>query len=128
METLEPQRRPDWTRFLTLLLALGVMAAILGTLLGVVLSGAQQAPEKQKAGLVRLAVVCVAMLGLTLIVMFWLVLRFVGSRIVKPPEQTRTEHVDAWRLAGQRMQPPQDPEEGEEPPAGPPEEEGRPPK
>ena len=128
METLEPQRRPAWARFLTLLVALGVMAAVLGTLLGVVLSNAAGASKEQKAGLVRLAVVCVAMLGLTAVVMFWLVLRFVGERLAKPPEETRTEteHVDAWRLAGQRMELPKEPgEEGEPPPEG---EQDRPPK
>ena len=124
MEDLEPNRRPDWGRFLTLLVALGVMAAVLGTLLAVVLSGAEAVTGKQKAGMVRLAVVCVAMLGLTAVVMFWLVLRFVGSRLGKPLEHTKTEHVDAWRLAGQRVAPLEPPEEGEEPP---PEGEGPPP-
>ena len=111
METLGPQpSRQPWGRFLTLLLAMGAMAAILGVLLGLVLSGLPQAAgnstpaeKAHRSGLVRFAVVCVALLGLTLIVMFWLVVRFLGSRFQAPLEHSRTEHVDAWSLAGKRL-------------------------
>ena len=121
MGTLEPQRKPDWVRFLTLLVALGVMAVVLAALLAVVLSGADRAglDEKQKRALVRLAVVCVAMLGLTVVIMFWLALRFIGARFRNTPQHPPTEHVDAWRLAGQRARAPgAHQEEGDGPQAG----------
>jgi len=123
METLEPQRRQDWPKFLTLLVALGVMAAVLGALLWVVLHNLpawtqNPTPEAKahRGGMVRFAIICVAMLGLTLVVMFWLVVRFIGSRFQTTPEPSRTQHVDAWTLAGQRIQPPKEPEDEQGPP------------
>ncbi len=110
METDSPTRS-QWSRFLTLLIAMLVMAALLGTLLGILLSGiphltaaTSPAQKAHRSGMVRLAVVCVALLGLTLVVIFWLVVRFLGSRFQPPPPHPPTEHVDAWSLAGKRMQ------------------------
>jgi hypothetical protein len=113
METLEPHRRPPWGRFLTLLLSLGVMAGILGSLLAILLPQARHVGGPQRAWMVRLSLVCVALLGLTLVAMFWHVVRFLGSRFQKPLEHDRTQHVDAWSLAGKRMQVSQ--EEDQEP-------------
>jgi hypothetical protein len=108
METLEPPPRSRWARFLVPLLFLAVIAAALGTLLVLMVSHIgtiANLPQKklERQGLVRLAMICAVLLGLTLIVMFWMIVRFLGARFQKPPEHTATEHVDAWRLAGQRV-------------------------
>ena len=131
METLDLHRRSQWTKFLVLLLFLGVMAACLGTLLGVILSNFGKLPAATEAtaraerqGMIRLALICAVLLGLTLIVIFWMIVRFVGSRFQAPLERSSTEHVDAWRLAGSRLKVSEDDEAEELPPAeddGPPE-------
>jgi hypothetical protein len=87
-----------------LLIALGVIAAVVGALLGVSLAQASAAASVASARpWIRFALVCTALLGLTLVVIFWLVVRFARTRIPQPPPPGRTEHVDAWRLAGERM-------------------------
>ena len=116
MESLEPSKRSEWVKFITLTVALGVMAAALAALLAIVLAYARGAAGPLRAWLVRFAILCVAMLGLTLVVLFWLVVRFVAARVQTPWLRSRTEHVDAWKLAGQRAQVPEEdePAEGED--------------
>ena len=113
METLGSPSRQPWARFLTLFLSLGVMAGILGALLGILLSQAPSEAGPRRDGMVRLALLCMALLGLTLVAMFWLVVRFLRSRLPEAPPGGRTEHVDAWSLAGKRLKVGE--EEGEDP-------------
>jgi hypothetical protein len=124
METLDPQRPSQWAKFLVLLLFLAAMAAGLGTLLGVILShygrlpaATEEAAKAERQGVVRLALICAVLLALTLIVMFWMIVRFVGSWFQAPLERSSTEHVDAWRLAGSRLKIPEDDDAEELPPA-----------
>jgi len=116
MEEIEFQRTRQWAKFLTLIVALVVMAAVLGTLIGVMLSYAKDSTGAVRSWLMRSAIVCVAMLGLTLIVLVCVIMRFALRRIELPTGRTRTEHVDAWALAGKRFRlPDEDEDEDEEP-------------
>jgi hypothetical protein len=114
MDEIDQPSRPPWSRFLTLLLSLVVLAAILATLLGIVLSQTQGASGPQRGWMVRFALLCTAFLGLILVAAFWLVMRFIRSRLPSPPPPGRTQHVDAWRIAGERMQVEEEPDEEEE--------------
>lgn len=86
--------------------------------------GAAAAANAKTAGLmVRLAWVSAAMLALTVVLLFWLVIHRIRGRF-RPIRQERTLYVDAWALAGQRAKPidevplgpapPELPDEGEE--------------
>ena len=54
--------------------------------------------------LARLAWVSAALMGVTLLVLFWVVIHFILGR-AKQVSHHRTQYVDAWRLAGQRVKP-----------------------
>jgi len=45
----------------------------------------------------------VALLGLTLVVLFWTAARWVRSRLRRPGTHGPTPYVDAWALAGKRF-------------------------
>jgi uncharacterized BrkB/YihY/UPF0761 family membrane protein len=127
METLEPPpQRTEWAKFLMPLAFLFVMACVLGTLLVLMVTHfakvvpATEAAKAERQGMIRLALVCAVLLGLTLVVMFWMIVRFVGLRVRPPVERPATKHVDAWSLAGQRLklsdeELPEEPGEDKEP-------------
>ncbi|MCY2931898.1 MAG: hypothetical protein NTV86_20865, partial [Planctomycetota bacterium] len=62
------------------------------------------APADRKAGLARLAWVCVAGAALAAVAMAWVVMRLLSSRLRAETQHQTTEHVDAWKLSGQRFQ------------------------
>lgn len=63
--------------------------------------------------LARLAWVSAALMAVTLLVLFWVVIHFILGR-AKQVSHHRTQYVDAWRLAGQRVKPIDDDEIGGE--------------
>ena len=103
MEEIELYRTRQWGKFLTLVVALTVMSVVLGTLIWLMLSYAGQSTGEVKSWLIRSAILCFAMLGMTLIVLICVIMRFVLKYLRVPTERTHTEHVDAWSLAGKRF-------------------------
>ncbi len=101
---IEPDNRFSITKFVIIVVILTVMAACLGVLIYLWLSEAVQADEKTKAVWGKMAWVAFALLGLTLLVLVWTVVRFAMSRL----QRLRTRHkptpyIDAWSLAGKRL-------------------------
>lgn len=113
---VEGSRRSPLFKFIIQMLLLGAMAAILGILMYHALANAPAAEGPARKGLLRFAIICVAFLGLTLLVMVWAFIRYLISRRPSPAEHTHTEHVDAWAIAGQRFElPKDDTEHGDDP-------------
>ncbi len=112
MEVDNAPRRSPLTKFVIQMIVLGAMAAVLGGLIRIMLSDAAVADAITRKGLVRLAWICTAFLGLTLLVMVWVFIRYLISRRPPVTERTRTEHVDAWAIAGQRFELPKEDAEG----------------
>jgi hypothetical protein len=75
-------------------------------------AASQDATAKTLAGsakfLARLAWLSAALMGLTLLALFGVVTHFVLQRIAVNTLHERTEYVNAWSLAGQRVQPMED--------------------
>ena len=75
----------------------------------------RQSPEYQaKKLLTRLAWVSIAMLGLTVVMIFWVVIRFLTQRFAPSTQHQHTPYVDAWKLAGQRVKPEEEDEQSGE--------------
>ncbi|MFB3891319.1 MAG: hypothetical protein ACE15C_04770 [Phycisphaerae bacterium] len=69
---------------------------------------AAPAPQGLPKLLARLAVVSIAMLCLTAVMLFWVVARFLMQRLRPEGRHARTPYVDAWSLAGKRAKPEED--------------------
>ena len=41
--------------------------------------------------------------AVTVVAFVWILMRFLGFRMLRPRGRTKTEHVDAWAVAGQRF-------------------------
>jgi hypothetical protein len=69
----------------------------------------QESAAKTLAGsakfLARLAWLSAALMGLTLLVLFWVVTHFILQRAGRNSRHERTQYVNAWSLAGQRVKP-----------------------
>lgn len=120
METIDERAAARWAGFAIGIIFLVGMAVGLGVLLSLALHGAIGADEPTKKLLARLAWISVALLGLTLLMLFWLVAHYLTNKF-RTQGHPPTEYVDAWRLAGQRARAePQDEDEieddGERPP------------
>ena len=108
--TDQPQRR--WL----LLAALTAVAAMMAVLLALTLYFADVVSPERQAGMLRLAWASLAALLITVLLAAWALWRLIAWR-VRPGEHSKTPYVDAWRLAGKRMQtPPEDPND-DQPPA-----------
>jgi NADH:ubiquinone oxidoreductase subunit 5 (subunit L)/multisubunit Na+/H+ antiporter MnhA subunit len=78
---------------------------VMGVLAGRTAEAAAAASQQeQKAYLARLAWVCVVVAALTAVVLIWVVVRFFAFRLQAGRTRSRTEHLDAWSLAGKRFQ------------------------
>lgn len=113
METLE-DKPSRWAGLGIGVIYLVGIAVGLGILLSLMMHGpdltdnpAQKLVQKMLA---RMAWICVAMLGLTLLMLFWLVAHALTQRL-RGPRHAPTEYVDAWRLAGERAKPEEEDEE-----------------
>jgi len=62
------------------------------------------ADEPARKLLARIGWLSVAMLGLTLVLLFWTVVRYFRRRLPPGVGHQRTPYVDAWSLAGKRFQ------------------------
>lgn len=87
----------------------GVSATLgAGVVYAVVMAGrmadaAIAAAPEHKGYLARLAWVCVVVAAMTAVALIWVVMRFLSFRLTGGDKRTPTEHVDAWKLAGQRF-------------------------
>ena len=86
----------------------GVFAVVMSTRMA---DAAMAAPPGQKAYLARLAWVCVVAAGVAAVLLVWVIMRLVSFRLAAEPKHQITEHVDAWKLSGQRFQMTQEEEE-----------------
>jgi len=124
MET-EPVKALRRINFLVLIISLGTVAAMLGALLAVLTQAMAGADPSTKTFLARMAWAVLAVLAGTLVLLVWVMTRYIAYRL--RPRETRkpTEYVDAWALAGKRFklqdepQQDQDEEGPEEEPKGP---------
>lgn len=97
-----------------LIVSLAVVATGMGCLLYVMLTSVEQVKTLHRPGLMRLAWLTLAVLGATLVLLLWAVIRAVGMRL-RPEHKGPTPYVDAWSIAGQRAcapKPPEDQSEG----------------
>jgi membrane protein implicated in regulation of membrane protease activity len=60
-----------------------------------------QAPVRH--AMLRLAWFAVALLGVTAVLLVWVLIRYVRERFQAPSRRGRTDYVDAWREAGRRF-------------------------
>jgi len=114
---VEPKKAPRKPRLLALAIALVAVAVLLGILLAITLGAVPQVAAKTKPAMLRLAWATFFALGLTLILLVWVVIRFAIER-TRPTGPKHTEYVDAWSLAGKRMKvepPPEDEEQDDDP-------------
>ena len=58
--------------------------------------------ETERGYYVRLALSMLALLGVVLVAIVWLMIRGIQRQLYSPHSRPRTEHVDAWAMAGQR--------------------------
>jgi hypothetical protein len=101
--------------FVFVMLGLGLLAVGLGFMLVITLGGARDIadPVTQRL-LLRLAWLSLLLLSLTLILLLWSVIRHVRYRIHWDAPVRPSEYVNAWELAGQRFQLPDDDDEDED--------------
>jgi hypothetical protein len=63
---------------------------------------------------VRIAVFSTASLGLTMVLLVWAAMRYASNRLAVRGPHVPTEYVNAWAVAGQRLQLDDEDEEDEE--------------
>jgi len=99
-----------------LILSLTVLACALGILTLLTARAANATDDIEVRRFVgRLAWFSLALLGFTIVLLFWSVVRGFRSRIHQRRGRARTPYVDAWALAGKRFKleehPDEDPQE-----------------
>ena len=97
----------------TILLMLLVAAALtLGAMLAVTTRGALHAADDQtRKGMLRYAYVSLALLGFCLVMLVWVLVRYLRFRSRPRGRRQRTAYDDAWALAGKRYKVEDGPEE-----------------
>ncbi len=98
-------------------IAVLILAALTGALAGGVFLASRLASNgapEDRGVYVRLAWVCVAALGITLVLLVWTLARLAGRAVGSRPRPAPTEYINAWKLSSQRMQLPEDPEDHDE--------------
>ena len=83
---------------------MGVLSVGLSTLMYFLLHGATETVEQARTFRLRLAWMCLVMLGGTLVLLLWSVMRYFRFRVGGRAEHAATPHVDAWAVAGRRFQ------------------------
>lgn len=116
---IEHSNRLRTASFVILGLALGLIVAGCGLMLVLTWQVARNtdplAGKETLRLLGRMAWLSASMLGLALLLLAWAVMRFLARRIGLNKPTRPTEYVDAWSVAGQRFQLPDD--DADEPPA-----------
>lgn len=101
--------------FAVLVIGLTALAGMLGTLLAILTQAAGTTGDPHtRAFLARLAWACAAVLALTLVLLAWVLARYVAYRIGPGRKARRTKYVDAWALAGKRLKPPPEDEDDDQ--------------
>jgi len=85
-------------------IGLVVIAAVLTWLVVVTTRQAQHSDERTREGLVRLAYVSLVLLGMTLVLLGWVVVRHLITRGGRKADRRPTPYVNAWEEAGRRFQ------------------------
>jgi len=110
--------RKSVVNFVVLLVMLMAMIVGLGTLIYLTRDAITRTDDAlMQDMLARLAWISLALMGVALILLLLAVMHFVRSRFPAGSARRPTPYVDAWALAGQRMQVGDDEDDG--PPAGP---------
>lgn len=104
MTSDQPSRR---VAFAVTVLVLILLGSLLGMALLLSMQRAASADGEAQDAWTRLALLCVALLALTLVLLVGVVVRRIGRRFSqrKSPRQP-TRYVDAWREAGRRIEVP----------------------
>jgi len=97
--------------FAVLVIALGLIVAGSGVMLAIASRAAGDAQGDAQRVLARLAWLSAAILALALLLLLWAVMRYFARRIPRSARRP-TDYVDAWTVAGQRFQVPDDGKEG----------------
>ncbi len=103
---LETRQTVQRIRYTLLTLGLGLMAAVLAAVLWIVTRAHASAEAETARMLLVLAWTAAAMLGITLLALLWILLRWGKLRLQGPSPLPPAPYVDAWSEAGRRMQPP----------------------
>jgi len=85
----------------------------LGVLVWLTARGAAQAEGDLRRYLARLAWLALALMSITSVLLMWVVIRLISSKLFVRENRSPTPYVDAWSLAGQRLKLPPD-QEGDE--------------
>ncbi len=101
---LDDPNRMRTVNFVVLLVMLGILTAGLGSLTYLAIDAAAQAgSDNMQKLLARLAWVSLSMLCITLLLLFWIIMRFFRRRFRSSHPASETPYVDAWSLAGERF-------------------------
>ena len=104
--------RPQRSELLSFAIQIATLMAITIGLATLMLLAAQAVHDTEEAlmqkTLARLAWLAAALLGLTLVMLFWTAARWFRSRIHRLDAASPTPYVDAWALAGRRFKLPAD--------------------
>lgn len=98
--------RPGRARHVVLLLVLLVLCLVLAGLLAAVLRNYPSADEPAQKLLLRLAWTAAVLLGICLVALMWMFIRWLRARLTPAPLLPKTEYVDAWAEAGRRIRVP----------------------
>ena len=90
--------------FVLVLFWLLLLAAGLGVLMFALLSNVDESDPDARLFRVRLAWVCLALLGGVVVLLAWAIMRFVRQRTLPARPRKPTPHVDDWAEAGKRFQ------------------------
>jgi hypothetical protein len=85
-----------------LVVSLVLVAITMSVLLYVTLQSVPQVAEPRRPGMIRLAWVSLFALALVLLLLLWAIIRVIRLR-VRPRRLEKTAYVDAWALAGKRL-------------------------
>jgi len=116
---LKPDGTTRGVSFVFVVLGLVALAAGLLAMLFIAIQGASEIPDPPaQKFLLRLAWLSLLLLGMTLVLLVWAILRHVRYRLRSGPPLKPSTYVNAWELAGKRFQLEDDEEpeqDGEEP-------------
>ncbi len=101
---LDDPKRVRTVNFVVLLVMLGILTVGLGSLTYLATGAAPMAEsDNMQKLLARLGWVSLSMLCITLLLLFWTVIRFYRHRFPSSHAASETPYVDAWSLAGERF-------------------------
>ena len=85
-----------------LVVSLVLVGITMSILLYLTLQSVPQVAPARKPGMMRLAWVSLFALAVVLLLLLWALIRVIAVR-ARPRRHERTEYVDAWALAGKRL-------------------------